>query len=121
MSINQSELWGMDMSLEKLINHNKYCKINTNSTHHFETYGGILIYVTHPNSTEEYSIQLGVDEFGIQYEGDYGCKDSFKIVPINTGLQILEEYRKLIEQRNRLERLLVRNMLDESTVAINIR
>ena len=37
--------WDMDISLEELINYNETCKIDLESTHHFETYDKILIYV----------------------------------------------------------------------------
>lgn len=115
-----SSKFGMDIPFEELIENNKICKIEMDSQHHFETYEGVLIYVTHPNSKELFNVQLGVDEEGIMYEGDYGCKDEHKKIPIETGLKILMAYKEFIDKRNDLERLLVKNRLDKSMVKIKI-
>lgn len=116
-----SSKFGMNISFEELIKNNKTCKIELDSQHHFETYEGVLVYVTHPNSKEPFNIQLGVDEEGIMYEGDYGCRDEYKEIPIETGLKILMAYKEFIDKRDKLERLLVRNRLDKCTVKIKIK
>lgn len=92
----QSERWDMDISLEELIENNKTCKLDMNSTHHFDTYAGILIYVSHPKKEEKFTIQLGIDESGIMYEGDYGCREDYKEIPIADGLEILMKYGELV-------------------------
>lgn len=116
--IKASKNFEMNISFEELIAHNETCRIDVNSTHHFETYEGILIYVSHPTGREELSIELGVDEDGIMYEGDYGCQESFPEIPIQEGLEILESYRQLQLARADLEARLVRNRLDKDIVKV---
>ena len=65
-----SKNFDMNISLKELIKFNKTCKINLNSTHHFESFEGILIYLSHPNSKEQFTIELGVTEDGIVYKND---------------------------------------------------
>lgn len=117
----ESKNWDMGMSLNELIKYNKTCKIDLNSTHHFDTYNGILIYVTHPQVGEPFSIELGVDKYGIMYEGDYGCRNEFKEIPIEEGLKILEQYKQLVETKTHIEWLLFNNNLDKNVVDIKIR
>lgn len=117
----QSGHWDMDTSLEELIEYNKTCKIDMNSTHHFDTYEGILIYVSHPKHEEGFTIQLGIDESGIMYEGDYGCREDYKEISIEDGLEILMKHRELIASRNRLEHLMLKNDLDKNMVSIVIK
>ena len=107
-----SKDFGMDISFEELVNYNTLCKIDLNSTHHFESFEGILIYVSHPNIEEKFTIELGVTEDGFIYEGDYGCRDDYKEIPIEEGLKILEEYRKMINAQGQLEFLFLQNNLD---------
>lgn len=121
MNIKQSKHWDMNISLEELIAYNKTCKINLNSTHHFDTYNGILIYVSHPNEQEPFLIELGVDEDGIMYEVDYGCREEYKEIPIEEGLKILEKYKKLADTGGDLELLLLNNKLDKDIVEIKLR
>ena len=121
MNLKQSKHWDMNISLEELIAYNKTCKINLNSTHHFDTYNGILIYVSHPNEQEPFLIELGVDEDGIMYEGDYGCREEYKEIPIEEGLKILEKYKKLADTGGDLELLLLNNKLDKDIVEIKLR
>lgn len=116
----QSKNWDMEMSLNELINYNKTCKIDLNSTHHFDTYNGILIYVTHPQVGEPFSIELGVDKYGIMYEGD-GCTDGCEEIPIEEGLKILEQYKKLVETKTHIEWLLFNNNLDKNVIDIKMR
>lgn len=116
-----SKNFDMNISFKELIEYNKTCKIYLNSVHHFETHEGILIYVSHPQAEERFSIQLGVDEDGIMYEGDYGCQDGFKEISIEEGLKILESYRKLLIRRSELETLLLENKLDNDTVLVEIK
>ena len=116
-----SPKFDMDITFDELIAYNKTCKIDVNSSHHFETYGGILIYVSHPKGKEKFSIQIGVDEDGFMYEGDYGCQDSFKEIPIEEGLSILNYYRKLINSRQALECALITNNVSKDFVEINIK
>lgn len=121
MTLKQSKHWDMNISLEELIAYNKTCKINLNSTHHFDTYNGILIYVSHPKNQEPFLIELGVDEDGIMYEGDYGCREEYKEIPIEEGLKILEKYKKLADTGGDLELLLLNNKLDKDIVEIKLR
>lgn len=115
-----SKNFSMNISFEELINYNKTCKIDTSSEHHYESYSGILIYVSHPQNVEDFTIQLGVDEDGIVYEGDYGCRDTFEEIPIEEGLKILSKYRELIVTKSDLECLLSKNRLDEDVVKVEI-
>lgn len=108
--------WDMDISLEELINYNETCKIDLESTHHFETYDGILIYVSHPQNEEEFSIQLGIDEFGIMYEGDYGCSNEYKEIPIEEGLDILMKYKTFIDSRDELQETFIKNKLSKGAI-----
>lgn len=117
----ESKNWDMEMSLNELINYNKTCKIDLNSIHHFDTYNGILIYVTHPQVGEPFSIELGVDEDGIMYEGDYGCRNEFKEISIEEGLKILEQYKQLVETKTHIEWLLFNNNLDKNVIDIKMR
>ncbi|WP_353096337.1 hypothetical protein [Tissierella praeacuta] len=117
----QSGHWDTDISLHELIIHNKTCKINLDSTHHFETYEGVLIYVSHPDHKEKFTIQLGVDEEGIMYEGDYGCEESFKEIPIKDGVKILNRYRQLVNEKNRMESTLLDYSLGKDTVHIALK
>ena len=116
-----SKNFDMNISFKELIKYNKTCKINLNSKHHFETYNGILIYVSHPQGKEKFSIELGVDEDGVMYEGDYGCYGSFKEIPIEDGLNILLKYRELLIEKSNLENLLLKNKLDKDIVSIEIK
>ena len=116
-----SKNFDMNISFEELIKFNKTCKIDLNSTHHFESFEGILIYLSHPNSKEQFTIELGVTTDGIIYEGDYGCREEFKEIPIEEGLKILESYKKLVNNASCLESLLVSNKLDKDRVIINIK
>lgn len=102
----QSKNWDMDITLEELISSNTTCKIDLDSIHHFETYEGVLIYVSHPSEEEKFTIELGVCEDGIMYEGDYGCEDKFKEIPIEEGLDILVKYGELLDTRYNFEYLL---------------
>jgi len=111
----------MNIPFEELIKYNKTCKINLKSTHHFETYEGILIYVSHPQNKEKFYIQLGTDEDGIMYEGDYGCQDYFKEIAIEEGLKILYKYRELIITKSDLEYMILKNKLDEDIIRIEIK
>ena len=47
--------WDMNISLEELINYNETCKIDLDSTHNFDTYDGILIYVSYPQKDEKFT------------------------------------------------------------------
>ena len=116
-----SKNFDMNISFEKLIEYNKTCKIDLNSTHHFETYEGILIYVSHPQIKEKFTIELGIDEYGIMYEGDYGCQDRFKEIPIEEGLNILNKYRELLTTKSDLEYLMLKNKLDKNIIIIGIK
>jgi hypothetical protein len=118
---NVSKNFDMNISFEELIKYNKTCKIDLNSTHHFDTYSGILIYLSHPNNKEKFSIELGVTKDGFMYEGDYGCEDKFKEIPIEEGLNILDTYRELVNKAGELESLLLKNKLDKDIVAINLK
>ena len=111
-----SSKWDMNISLEELINYNETCKIDLDSTHHFETYSGILIYVSYPQEDEDFTVQLGVDEFGIMYEGDYGCSNEYKEIPIEEGLDILMKYKKFIDSKEELERLFTKNKLSKDII-----
>lgn len=112
----ESIKWCMNMSLEELIKYNETCKIDLESTHHFETYDKILIYVSHPQADEKFSIQLGVDEFGIMYEGDYGCSNEYKEIPIEEGLDILMKYKEFIDSKDQLEMLFNENKLSKDVI-----
>ncbi|WP_207731544.1 hypothetical protein [Clostridium botulinum] len=116
-----SKNFGMNISFDELIKYNKTCKIHLKSTHHFETYEGILIYVSHPQCKEKFSIELGVDEDGIAYEGDYGCEDNFKEILIEEGLKILERYREFINAKLELENILFTNNLSDSYISFEIK
>ncbi|EGO86220.1 hypothetical protein G8S49_11310 [Clostridium botulinum C] len=116
-----SKNFKMNISFEELISFNKICKIDTQSTHHFETFSGILIYVSHPNDEEKFTIELGVDEDGIMYEGDYGCEDKFEEIPIEEGLKILSKYREIMVGKQDLECLLSCNKIDNNIVKITIK
>lgn len=116
-----SKNFDMNISFEELIKYNKTCKVDLNSTHHFETYSGILIYLSHPNNDEKFSIELGVTEDGFMYEGDYGCQEDFKEIPIEEGLKILDTYRELINTSSNLEGLLLKNKLDKDVISIHIK
>lgn len=117
----QSKNWDMDITLEELISNNATCKIDLDSTHHFETYEGVLIYVSHPSKEEKFTIELGICEDGIMYEGDYGCQDKFKEIPIEEGLDILVRYGELLDTRHNFEYLLLKNNLDKDVVRIVIK
>ena len=116
-----SKNFEMNISFEELISNNKTCKVNLNSTHHFESFEGLLIYVSHPQNKEKFTIELGVDVDGIVYEGDYGCIDSFKEIPIEEGLKLLEAYRVLLNARSELEYLLLNNKLEKDEVRVEIK
>lgn len=116
-----SKNFDMDITFEELIKFNKTCKINLNSTHHFESFNGILLYLSHPNAKEPFSIELGVTEDGFIYEGDYGCLDEYKEIPIEEGLKILETYRELVIGASNLELLLLKNKLDKDIVSLDIK
>ena len=117
----QSKNWDMDITLEELISNNATCKIDLDSTHHFETYEGVLIYVSHPSKEEKFTIELGICEDGIMYEGDYGCQDKFKEIPIEEGLDILVRYGELLDTRHNFEYLLLKNNLEKDVVRIVIK
>lgn len=117
----QSKNWDMDITLEELISNNATCKIDLDSTHHFETYEGVLIYVSHPSKEEKFTIELGICEDGIMYEGDYGCQDKFKEIPIEEGLDILVRYGELLDTRHNFEYLLLKNNLDKDVVRVVIK
>ena len=121
MKVKASKCLGLNISLDELLSYNKTCKIDTDSRHHFETYEPILIYVSHPNIKEKFTMQLGIDESGIMYEGDYGCEEKFKEIPIEEGLKILTSLQELFKLRLRLENLLMDNKLDADSVFIDIR
>lgn len=116
-----SKNFDMNISFEELIGFNKTCKIDLNSTHHFESFSGILIYLSHPNKEEPFTIELGVTEDGFMYEGDYGCLDEYKEIPIEEGLKILETYRQLVLNASNLEMLFLNNKLDKDRVILNIK
>ncbi|WP_341478286.1 hypothetical protein [Clostridium botulinum] len=116
-----SKNFDMNISFDELVKFNKTCKIDLQSTHHFETFSGILIYVSHPKSEEKFSIELGVDEDGIMYEGDYGCEDKFTQIPIEEGLKILEKYREFINTKLELECALLTNGLSDSYIPFKIK
>ena len=115
-----SKNFDMNISFEELIKFNKTCKIDLNSTHHFESFEGILLYLSHPNIKEQFTIEIGVTEDGFVYEGDYGCREEFKEIPIEEGLKILESYRQIVNNANNLEYLLLKNRLDKDRVIIDI-
>lgn len=115
-----SKNFDMNISFEELIEYNQTCKIDLNSTHHFETYEGILIYVSHPQIYQKFSIELGVDEDGIMYEGDYGCREEFEEIPIEEGLNILGKYRELLIAKSELEYMLLKNKLDQDVITVKI-
>ncbi len=117
----QSKNWDMDITLKELVSNNTTCKIDLDSTHHFETYEGVLIYVSHPSKEEKFTIELGICEDGIMYEGDYGCQDKFKEIPIEEGLDILVKYGELLDTRHNFEYLLLKNNLDKDVVRIVIK
>lgn len=116
-----SKNFDMNIPFEELIKYNQTCKIDLNSTHHFETYEGILIYVSHPKAKEKFSIELGVDEDGIMYEGDYGCQEQFKEIPIEEGLNILSKYRELLITKSDLEYLMLKSKLDKDIITVKIK
>lgn len=116
-----SKNFDMNISFEELINYNKTCKVDLNSTHHFDSFEGLLVYVSHPQGKESFSIQLGVDEDGIVYEGDYGCMPNFIEIPIEEGLKLLESYKVLLNARSEFEYLLLKNKLDKDIVKIEIK
>lgn len=116
-----SKNFGMNISFDELIKYNKTCKIDTKSTHHFESFNGILLFLSHPSSKEKFTIELGVTIDGFIYEGDYGCQDTFKEIPIEEGLDILDKYRILVNAKSDLEDALVKNKLDTDVVEIKIR
>ena len=116
-----SKDFDMNISFDELIKYNKTCKIDLNSTHHFESFEGILIYVSHPEIEEKFTIELGVVEDGFVYEGDYGCMDEFIEIPIEEGLKILDTYRELLNKRSDLEYLLLKNKLDKDSVFVEIK
>lgn len=117
INVRVSKNYDLDISFEKLIEHNKTCRIDLDSEHHFETFEGILVYVSHPQGILPFSVELGVDEDGIMYEGDYGCQDSFKEIPIEEGLIILSKYRELLLAKQDLEYRLLKNNLDKNVIA----
>lgn len=117
----QSKNWDMDITLEELISSNATCKIDLDSAHHFETYEGVLVYVSHPSKEEKNTIESGICEDGIMYEGDYGCQDKFKEIPIEEGLDILVKYGELLDTRHNFEYLLLKNNLDKDVVRIVIK
>ena len=116
-----SKDFDMNISFDELIKYNKTCKIDLNSTHHFESFEGILIYVSHPEIEEKFTIELGVTDDGFVYEGDYGCMDEFTEIPIEEGLKILDTYRELLNKRSDLEYLLLKNKLDKDSVFVEIK
>lgn len=116
-----SEYFSMNITFDELISNNKTCKVDLDSTHHFESFDGLLIYVTHPDSKEPFNIQLGVNVDGIVYEGDYGCREEFKEIPIEEGLKLLETYRVLLNARSEFESLLLSNKLGKDIVKIDIK
>lgn len=109
MDYKVSKNFDMNITFEELINYNKTCKVEYGNVRNFESYNGLLIYVSHPQDREEFSIELGVCEDGITYEGDYGCQDSFKEIPIDEGLKLLEIYRQFINSKIEFNNLLSEN------------
>lgn len=116
-----SKHFDMEISFKELIEYNKTCKIDLNSTHHFETYEGVLLYLSYPGHKEKFTIQLGICEDGFNYEGDYGCQDSFKEIPIEQGLKILESYGRLLDTRFDFQYLLLENDLEPNVVQVSIK
>ena len=112
-----------EMLFKELIDNNKTCKINLDYKHRLENFDGISIYVMHPKSKELFNVELGVNKDGTIYRNDYnyGCRDEYKEIPIEAGLKILMAYKELINKRDDLERLLVRNRLDKCMVKIKIK
>ena len=121
MEYKVSSKFEMNISFEELVSNNKTCKIDLKSTHNFECYNGIIIYLSHPQGKEKFSIRIGVDDEGFRYEGDYGCQDDFKEIPIEEGLKILNVYRELMVKGHELEDLLLTNKLDMDVVETKIR
>lgn len=121
MEYKVSKNFEMNISFEELIANNKTCKIDLDSTHHFESFNGILIYVTHPEGKEEFSINIGVDSDGFVYEGDYGCQEDFKEILIEDGLKILNHYREMILHRDEMVNLFLNNKLDKDVIEIKLR
>lgn len=116
----QSEKWGMDISLDTLLKFNSDALVRFPSSHHFETYEGIVIYVRYPNGKGEYSIQLGVDETGIQYEGDYGATKELPKISIELALKLLITWKELIETRSTMERLLREADTEDYTIKFKV-
>lgn len=121
MDYKASKKFDMTISFEELIKYNKTCKIDLSSTHHFESFNGILIYVSHPDNTEKFSIQLGVTDDGFIYEGDYGCDVNYKEIPIEDGLKILNTYREIFNKSFDLVNLFLKNKLDKDNIEINLK
>lgn len=121
MEYKVSKNFDLNISFEELIANNKTCKINLESTHHFESFNGILIYLTHPQGRENFSIAMGVDSDGFAYEGDYGCNDDYKEIPIEDGLKILNHYREMIFHRTEMVNLFLNNRLDKDAIDIKLR
>lgn len=115
-----SKEWDMNISFEELIEYNKDCKIQLNAIHNFETFNGFLLYLSYPNKKEKYTVQLGITDDGFQYEGNYGCCDKYKTIPIEEGLKILEIYRQLIIARDEMECILMKNKTTENISSVNI-
>lgn len=116
-----SKNFDMNIPFNELIKFNRTCKIDLNSTHHFESYNGILLYLSRPNNKEPFSIEIGITEDGFIYEGDYGCGNNFKEIPIEQGLKILQTYGDLINNASKLEGLLLNNKLEKDQVLINLK
>lgn len=116
-----SKKFDMDISFEELIDYNKTCKVDVKSRRHFESYEGILIYVSHPNNKEKFSIQLGICEDGIIYEGDYGCLETYKEIPIQQGLELLMKYGRLLNMRHELQCILLKNDIEPDRVFVDIK
>lgn len=115
-----SKNFDMNISFEELMKYNKDCRVNINSDHHFESFNGVLIFVSHPNIKAPYTIELGVDEFGIVYEGDIGRSDEYPVIPIHDGFELLESYRQMLVSRSNIESVLLSNRLEYSDVVAKI-
>ena len=116
-----SKEFDMNISFEELIDYNKTCKVELGTTHHFESFCGLIVYVSHPKVKEKFSIELGVTTDGIVYEGDGVAPKEAKEIPIEEGIKLLETYRVLVNSSSELEYLLVKNDLGKDIVEINMR
>lgn len=119
--LRASKHFDMDITFEELVRYNPTCQIEMNSTRHFETFDGISIYVSHPNKTDKFTMELGIDETGIMYEGDYGGLDEYKEIKLKDGLRILYLYGQLINTKSDLECLLCSSDIEENSIFVNIK